>query len=279
MYKRVWDELKCFCSAKLASEDANLPVSVATLSLFLASLFAKGYAPSTLTSYNSAIGYLHKLNGLEDPSSSVFIIKFLQGARKTRAHVDTRLPITISILHKLVAALNTIASNVYYKTLYQSMFLTAFYGLLRVGEMTTFPNDKTTHCLKFRDIERHALGFTLIFRTHKYSLPGRVSKVVIKRQPDSITCPVLHMQSYLSMRGNNTGYLFIHPDGTPVSRSQFTDVLNNALSFIGLSPTSYKGHSFRIGSCTWHMEQGFTDTQLRSLGRWRSNAFLKYIRP
>ena len=37
-------------------------------------------------------------------------------------------------------------------------------------------------------------------------------------------------------------------------------------------------HSFRIGAATWAAAKGFTDTQIRQLGRWKSNAFLNYIR-
>jgi hypothetical protein len=73
--------------------------------------------------------------------------------------------------------------------------------------------------------------------------------------------------------------LFQHPIGTPITRSQFIAVLNAALVLSGLSPSVYRGHSFRIGSCTWYMQQGFSDTQLRSMSRWRSSAFLSYIRP
>jgi hypothetical protein len=47
--------------------------------------------------------------------------------------------------------------------------------------------------------------------------------------------------------------LFINPSGTPVARSQFTEALHGALSFVGLSPMKYKGHSFRIGAATWAM--------------------------
>ena len=91
-----------FCSEKLDVKDANLPIAVSTLSLYLASLFSKGYAASTMITYNSAIGYFHKLNGMQDPASSELINKLLQGAKKSRIQVDSRLPITQSILHRLI---------------------------------------------------------------------------------------------------------------------------------------------------------------------------------
>ncbi len=39
-----------------------------------------------------------------------------------------------------------------------------------------------------------------------------------------------------------------------------------------------KGHSFRIGAATFAAERGFSDAQIRSMGRWQSDAFRKYIR-
>jgi membrane-bound ClpP family serine protease len=72
-------------------------LSIFTLVFFLTYLFDKGYAPSTMITYNSAISYVHKLNGLIDPANSVFIQKMLQGAKKTRVKIDNRLPITKSI--------------------------------------------------------------------------------------------------------------------------------------------------------------------------------------
>jgi hypothetical protein len=60
---------------------------------------------------------------------------------------------------------------------------------------------------------------------------------------------------------------------------QFVRMLEKSLSHIGLSGGCYKSHSFRIGSYCHAMEQGKSETQIRLLGRWHSNAFLRYIIP
>jgi hypothetical protein len=54
-------------------EDAKIPISISSLSVFLASLLQKRLAAATLSTYNSAIGYVHKLNGVLDPTTSFFI--------------------------------------------------------------------------------------------------------------------------------------------------------------------------------------------------------------
>ena len=278
-YKKVWNEFTLFCSEKLLKSDANLPVSINTLSLFLASLFQKGYAPASICTYNSAISYFHKLHNMQDPASSFFIVKMLHGARKTRPCFDSRLPITRSILQRLISALNHTCSNPYYQAMYKAMFSIAFYGFLRVGEITKNLGNNSSHCLQVSDIHQNTDGFSITFRSYKHSVPGTVSKICVARVTELAYCPVRLLEKYLGLRGNKNGCLFVHPNLLPISRSQFINALNAALSFIGLSTSVYKGHIFRIGASTWALQQGKSDTQIRALGRWKSNAFLKYLRP
>ena len=58
----------------------------------------------------------------------------------------------------------------------------------------------------------------------------------------------------------------------------FSEILSTVLNHYGLDPTKYKGHSFRIGAATFAAESGFSDAQTRVIGRWKSDAFRKYIR-
>lgn len=68
------------------------------------------------------------------------------------------------------------------------------------------------------------------------------------------------------------------PNGSPVPRVMFTEKLSTALKFFGLDPSRYKGHSFRIGAAPHAAGNGIYDAQIRTMGRWKSNTFLKYIR-
>ena len=49
-------------------------------------------------------------------------------------------------------------------------------------------------------------------------------------------------------------------------------LLPSQLTFCGLDPSRYKGYSFRIGAAH-AADRGMTDAQIRTLGRWKSNAF------
>ena len=166
---------------QLHEQDSHPPISISTLSLFLAYLFDKGYALFTMITYNSAISYVHKLNGVIDPANLVFIQKMLQGAKKTRVKIDNILPITKSILDGLVISVDSVCSVPYYQQLYKAMFLVAFFGFLRIGEMTTNASNMQNHFLLLSNIEFHSFGFTICFHTHKHSVPGQTCKFVIKR--------------------------------------------------------------------------------------------------
>jgi len=57
-----------------------------------------------------------------------------------------------------------------------------------------------------------------------------------------------------------------------------TQVLADSLRFCDLDVLGYKSHSFRIGAASWAASKGMSDAQIRAFGRWKSNAFLRYIR-
>ena len=55
-------------------------------------------------------------------------------------------------------------------------------------------------------------------------------------------------------------------------------MLGSVIRLRNLDPNRYKGHSFRIGAATYAAEQGVSDDKIRHSGRWKSDAFKKYIR-
>jgi len=51
-----------------------------------------------------------------------------------------------------------------------------------------------------------------------------------------------------------------------------------AIKYCALDPSRYKGHSFRIGAASYPADAAMSDSQIRALGHWKSDAFHKYIR-
>ena len=104
-YKRAWKLYNQFLHSTFHGVFMALPISPPNLALFIAYLFDNHYAPSTVTTYVSALGYSHKLAGFPDPSRAFFIMQMLKNYGKLGACLDSRLPITLPILHIIIAAL------------------------------------------------------------------------------------------------------------------------------------------------------------------------------
>ena len=86
------------------------------------------------------------------------------------------------------------------------------------------------------------------------------------------------MLGYLAMRPQVPGFLFLFHDGTTLSRPRLCQELHRVLRSAGVDVTGYSGHSFRIGAATTAAKNGLSDSLIQTLGRWKSAAFLEYIR-
>ena len=54
--------------------------------------------------------------------------------------------------------------------------------------------------------------------------------------------------------------------------------LREALLQAGIDTTNFSGHSFRIGAASTAARAGLNDSFIQTLGRWKSSAFMAYIR-
>lgn len=272
LYKRAWTLFKSFC-AKFHL--GSFPASSNVIALFISFMHSHMYATSTIRTFVSAIGYVHKINGLPDPTISFTIQKAFTGLKKLRPTLDKRQPITPSILFTLLNKLPSICKTRYRLVLFRAMFLLAFFALCRVGEITVSP---ANHNLQLNNVQfyRRPCSYIISFASFKHS--SRPQSVKIEAQTSIAICPVFALKEFLNIRSSSPGPLFISSNGYPVKTEEFAQVLKQALKSSQLSPTSYTSHSFRIGGATYAAKIGLTSLQIRRLGRWSSDAYLKYLR-
>ena len=163
------------------------------------------------------------------------------------------------------------------------MYAITFFPALRLGLITSRAHEPRQNIiaisqlvfLKTREGTVSAIKLTL--RNYKHSDTSNPVDIFIYREKP--VCPVSLLLEFLSLRGQSPGPLFCWPDCSPISRSCFVAALTENLQFCNLNVAHYKTHSFRIGAASWAAAKVMSDTQIRAFGRWKSNAFLRYIRP
>jgi hypothetical protein len=254
----------------------NLPLSSQNVSMFLSYLNIKGFAPSTIVSYTCAIGYVHKLAGFSDPTSAMLVQKLLGAAVNISPSLDSRLPITRVLLLRLVQSVDLIEHLPYFQSLLKAMFVTAFFGLMRVGEITKDRDGQVAINLDQIQIGHNNIQISIT--KFKYNLKNVPFDLLLPRQDQSEICPVRTLCNYIKFRGLQKGPLFTFLDNKPISRNFFIGKLKSCLSFCGLDTKKFKSHSFRIGSASYYASLGYSDSQIRIMGRWSSDAFKMYIR-
>jgi len=261
-------------------KDCSFPVNFTHLQQFVAFLHCAKIQPSSVQTILSAINFIQKSVDGPDIFQHFFINRIMMGYKKLSiSHSDARQPITVDILFQLCSAINHISTCTYTKILIQSMFLLSFYALLRVGEITVTSQLTPNPNLLMRDnlsICPSTGQVTVIFTAFKHSVPGSPTTLVISPNSGLYSLPIT-LANYLRQRGSLPGPLFLYKKAA-VSRNFYNNILQQCLKFIGLDQSKYKTHSFRIGSATSAAERGISALQLQHMGRWRSNAYQKYIR-
>lgn len=257
----------------------SLPLDPLTLAFFITHMWQLGYAATTVSTYLSAIAFMHKIQGYQDPTATFLLQKVMRGMQKGQQTHDTRLPISYSVLRRLVMAIDLCCDGHYKTSLYKSMFLVGFFAFLRVGEMA-YCNKNTENILRLSNVHWLAgkMSYIISFHNYKHS-KGQVAYISLYRQHSVSACPVAALQSYIKLRGDSPGFLFCWPGGYPITRQEFSTILTATLQICNLSPQVFKSHSLRIGAATYAASLGLSDAQIRALGRWNSNAFKRYIRP
>jgi site-specific recombinase XerD len=271
VYTRAWQSLTQFANSH--SLPLHLPLSHDVLLSYIAFLDLGGYAPATIATHLSAISFVHKINNLTNPADSFVCHRILKRLLSNRKP-DSRRPITPEMLTRICASLPHVSNSAYDCALFRCMFQIAFAAMLRIGEITS--GNQSNHNIQLQNVSLSADTLSLTLLTFKHSI--KPITLVLRAAQGNLLCPVQAARTYLDMRGDKHVYFFVHADGTPISKATFRKRLNDCLLYVGISSDSINTHSFRIGGATHLANCGYSDDEIRRLGRWRSNALASYIR-
>jgi len=192
------------------------------------------------------------------------------------------LPITFPIMMRLHQTFTTNSSN-YGDVMIWAACCLAYFGLLRVSEFTSSAHDHfdPSMDLLLSDVALDSRASpSLIQITIKHSKGDQFRKreQICLGKTTHAVCPVRALVKYLARQGGTPGPLFVWPNNKALARASFSSAINKAFQKLHMDPHDFNTHSFRIGAATSAKQAGMSDSHLKALGRWWSDAYLRYIR-
>ena len=169
------------------------------------------------------------------------------------------------------------------------MILLAWWGSFRIGEL--LPKHKNEF-----NTDNVFLASDLTFSESSVSCWIRRPKVPKSPFGDTVEVwevpnrpdldPILALKCYLNYRKIQFGDakalpLFLHEDGSILSKTEFNKDLSELLAIYPELKTNHdkwSGHSFRSGISTLISTLGYADEDIKSWGRWASDAFMVYVK-
>jgi len=252
------------------------------VSEFIGWLSLHGKAAATISSYVAGIAFWHRMLSIPDPTVGFRIKKLLSALHRQQAATDKRLPISASILVKLIGGLSNVTVSLYEVSLYRTVFIIAYFGFLRLGEIVADSGKRLAGGLRAQDVSVLRTGgqgvVVINLRHTKTSQYGPPQIVRLQAVPGNPLCPVQAVRKYMAIRPQAAVSFFCHFDGSYLTRHQLQSTLRKATTAIGLDSRYYTSHSFRIGAATSAAAAHLPYELIQQCGRWRSSAFKAYIR-
>lgn len=239
---------------------------------------------NTIKLYLAGIRFHYLCTGHPNPLQSVDRLQCIIRAvkRLQTQTIKPRLPLNITILLQICDLLHEgVFSPVIDLTL-ECMCVVAFFGFLRCSEFTVRSLSCVAPCLRIRDIKFSSDNAMFILTLTSSKADPFRQGVEISFFPNNRCCPVSCMLKYLNEirreSKNSSSPLFVDSQHRPFSRELFLSYLRDILSRLGYNPSDYSGHSFRIGAASSAAAAGVEDHLIRTLGRWNSSCYVRYIR-
>ena len=185
----------------------------------------------------------------------------------------------------------------YLNILYKALFCAAYYGMLRVGELTKGPHVILAKNVHIGTNKRKLPFFLETSKTHDRSVkPQRikitssknsedkrkaVNKKPVEQKARKSSCPFWILQQFIKMRPpaqTLREQFFVFADNSDVYPHHLQQTMQLLLSNLGFDASLYNVHSMCIGRTSDLMHMGLSVETIKKLGRWKSNTVFTYLR-
>lgn len=250
-------------------------------------------AANTVKAYLSALKRITLVSGSKSEKKGTVVEKLLlrgienlrQIEPKKRASAAT-VPMSINILEKIQQGLERDSCNTCSKKSIWALCLSAYWGLLRLGEILPRKDDifDSTSDLLWKDVKLEAdkVEFRLKFPKVRNDLS---KSITLYKVSNPLLCPVsalraLKKQQVYENLWNPEKPVFLRSSGRSLTKASFLRSLNVVLRMEPGGKDFITGKSFRSGipSELEFFPSTFSSEVKKNLGRWKGSSFSKYIR-
>ena len=282
--------LRC-CREK--NQKLELPLREETILVFIHWLaFNRNVKATTINTYLSGIRQLHvekgaSTDGLRTEKVNMVLKGLLNknNVEKRRGRVGSRLPITKDILELLKQRISESDFCGRDQRMVWTVCTVLFHGAFRIHELLcrrkeVFDPDFTLLDGDIRSVEGvEGRSLQVAVKAPKEDKAGKVI-IVDVYQTDSSICPVKAFVKWDKFRLREAGQpLFRFNSGEPLTGRRFNEIVRERLKgFVGDVHKLFSSHSFRAGAASMMATLGYSDEDIKAVGRWNSRAFLEYVK-
>ena len=285
-YKTSWNQI-ILCGKEL---DCNMdfPISNKSLLTFIAWCAGRDLACGTIELYLSGIKKVHIVLGLTCPDLRPDLVKtIIKGLKNQefRFKKSKRLPMTPGTMFLLKHQLSRSNMETTDALMFWSACTAAFFGSLRLNEILCKKSSSydSAFTLLRQDMtvvedEEDCSPVLNIELKHSKCYAGKSEIISIRKTGDGL-CPVKAFNKYRSKTRNLSPALpaFCGKSGKPLTKRVFQRLLRSLLEPV-LGPLALKlsNHSFRAGIPSILANKGYSEADIKAVGRWSSRAWTAY---
>jgi len=269
----------------------ELPVEQSTIAGFVHWLIYKRKVKSgTINSYLAGIRMLHIMKGSPAPVIRTELLQLIltgksnkeAGARLRGETGRERQPVTLEVLRLIKSKIRLSNNQPKDKLTLWAACTIMFHGGFRGAELlsTSRKEFDPAFTLLKKDVrlvggEKQMLQVTI--KMPKEDKDGRASIVDIYPSDNDI-CPIRAAQKWLTAtRSWETNQpAFRWEEGSPLTTADLNNQLTKWLKNYGLD--RIRVHSFRCGLASMMATSGYSDEEIKAMGRWSSRAYENYIK-
>ena len=257
-YASSWKGFTAWCDAHGVE---SLPATTETVVGYIVEE-AERIRPQSIQRNLSAVTQAHKLAGHESPVQTEPVRLVLKGFRRTcGVATKPKQALRVGHLKAMVAALPDTPLGLRDK----AILLIGFVAGMRRSEIVG---------LDVEDVTYEPEGAVILIRRSKRDQDGHGRRVPVLRGRHESTCPVRAIQSWMALRGDESGPLFTRLDpashGERLGDQSVALMIKKMAERAGLDPEMFSGHSLRRGLCTEAARAGASDRQIARVTGHRS---------